>query len=96
MLTLQVARQESSIGRKVDEALRRRDLQLSSPNHSLLAVFLLGEDTGRFAAYCQSLPRDLSSMPVFWSTEELALLRGSGLLQKIEDRKVRRFVPPTC
>lgn len=48
----------------------------------------LGRDHARFWAYYQSLPRDLSSMPVFWSEQELALLTGSWLLQRVEDRKV--------
>jgi len=87
MLTLQVARQESSICRKLDSAVRSQALRLLSPNHCFFAVFMLG-DTGRFRDYCDSLPRDLSCMPVFWSSDELTLLRGSHFLQKIEDKKM--------
>lgn len=47
-----------------------------------------GANRARFWDYYESLPRDLSSMPVFWSEEELGRLKGSWFLQRVEDRKV--------
>ena len=87
MLSLKVAREESDVCLKMDAARHAQNLNLLSPNHCFLAVFMLG-DTGRFKAYCDSLPKDLSSMPVFWTPQELLLLKGSPILQKVEDRKV--------
>ena len=40
-----------------------------------------------FQPYYRVLPQSYSNMPVFWGSEELALLEGSYVLQQAEDRR---------
>lgn len=39
-----------------------------------------------FRPYYDVLPKTLSNMPIFWSEEELSLLRGSFILAQIDER----------
>jgi len=79
--------QETSIGK----AIMRSDLDLDAPKHIYLMVYLLwdrkvnGSDSS-FHPYYEILPQTLRNMPIFWTTEELDGLRGSYMLQQIEDR----------
>tara|TARA_B100001057_G_C22795426_1_gene929415 strand:+ start:115 stop:1221 length:1107 start_codon:yes stop_codon:yes gene_type:complete len=61
---------------------------------SLIAIFMLEEmrkQDSFFFPYFNSLPDDVSNFPVFWDTETLSLLKGSKLLNDIENRK-KEFV----
>lgn len=51
-----------------------------------------------FYPYYNTLPKTLSNMPIFWSSEELDYLEGSHLLQQIQDRKdaIRRDYNEIC
>lgn len=79
--------QETSIG----QAILRSDLDLDAPKHIYLMVYLLWDrkvngSRSFFHPYYEILPQTLRNMPVFWTHEELDGLRGSYLLQQIEDR----------
>lgn len=79
--------QETPIG----QAILRSDLDLDAPKHIFLMVYLLWDRkvNGRnsfFHPYYEILPQTLRNMPIFWTPEELYGLKGSYLLQQIEDR----------
>mmetsp|Transcript_11999 Transcript_11999/g.19270 ORF Transcript_11999/g.19270 Transcript_11999/m.19270 type:complete len:577 (-) Transcript_11999:928-2658(-) len=79
--------QETPIG----QAILRSDLDLDAPKHIFLMIYILWDRkvngaNSFFHPYYEILPRTLSNMPIFWSQEELDFLRGSYLLQQIEDR----------
>ncbi|KAL3911295.1 MAG: hypothetical protein SGILL_007336 [Bacillariaceae sp.] len=79
--------QETPIGK----AILRSELDLDAPKHIFLMIYLLWDRkvngvNSFFNPYYQILPRTLSNMPIFWTQEELAGLKGSYLLQQIQDR----------
>jgi histone-lysine N-methyltransferase SETD3 len=79
--------QETPIG----QAILRSDLDLDAPKHIFLMIYLLWDRKVNgarsfFHPYYEILPQTLSNMPIFWSQPELDCLRGSYLLQQIEDR----------
>ena len=79
--------QETLIG----QAILRSDLDLDAPKHIFLMVYLLWDrkvngDKSFFSPYYDILPPTLRNMPIFWNAEELEYLKGSYLLQQIEDR----------
>jgi histone-lysine N-methyltransferase SETD3 len=79
--------QETTIG----QAILRSDLDLDAPKHIFLMVYLLWDRkingaSSFYQPYYEILPATLRNMPIFWSQEELDLLKGSYLLQQIEDR----------
>jgi protein-histidine N-methyltransferase len=64
--------------------------RFDAPKHIYLMLFLLidGEDEHSFfQPYYKILPESLSGMPIFWSEEEYAYLKGSYLLQQCQMRK---------
>jgi histone-lysine N-methyltransferase SETD3 len=79
--------QETAIG----QAILRSDLDLDAPKHIYLMVYLLWDrklngSRSFFHPYYEILPQTLRNMPIFWTQEELDGLKGSYLLQQIEDR----------
>lgn len=44
-------------------------------------------DTSFFKSYYSTLPSTLRNMPIFWSEEELSWLKGSYIIQQIQERK---------
>eukprot|EP00529_Nitzschia_sp_RCC80_P010994 CAMPEP_0113458566 /NCGR_PEP_ID=MMETSP0014_2-20120614/9989_1 /TAXON_ID=2857 /ORGANISM="Nitzschia sp." /LENGTH=620 /DNA_ID=CAMNT_0000350095 /DNA_START=253 /DNA_END=2113 /DNA_ORIENTATION=+ /assembly_acc=CAM_ASM_000159 len=79
--------QETPIG----QAILRSDLDLDAPKHIFLMVYLLWDrkvngHNSFFHPYYEILPATLSNMPIFWTPEELDNLRGSYLIQQIQDR----------
>jgi hypothetical protein len=79
--------QETPIG----QAILRSDLDLDAPKHIFLMIYILWDrkvngSNSFFHPYYEILPQTLSNMPIFWSGEELEYLRGSHLVQQIEDR----------
>ncbi len=79
--------QETPIG----QAILRSDLDLDAPKHIFLMIYILWDrkvngTNSFFHPYYEILPQTLSNMPIFWTPEELDYLRGSYLLQQIEDR----------
>jgi protein-histidine N-methyltransferase len=80
--------QATEIGRIVMAA----DLDLDAPKHIYLMIYLLwdrkvNQSNSFYYPYYEVLPQTLSNMPIFWTAEELAELRGSFLLHQIADRK---------
>lgn len=73
----------------VGRAVVAADLDLDAPKHVYLMLYLL-VDRARpdsfFRPYYDILPPSLRNMPIFWEQEELEWLRGSYLLNQIEDR----------
>ena len=64
--------------------------RFDAPKHIYLMLFLLidGEDENSFfQPYYKILPESLSGMPVFWTEEEYAYLKGSYLLNQTQMRK---------
>ena len=60
-------------------AILRHGLDLDAPKHVFLMVFLLQDrvkEDSFFRPYYDVLPRTLSNMPIFWTTEELEMLKG--------------------
>jgi len=79
--------QETPIG----QAILRSDLDLDAPKHIFLMVYLLWDRRVNgarsfFHPYYEILPQTLRNMPIFWSQDELDYLKGSYLLQQIQDR----------
>ncbi|KAG7338099.1 rubisco LSMT substrate-binding domain containing protein [Nitzschia inconspicua] len=75
----------------IGQAILRSDLDLDAPKHIFLMIYLLWDRkvngvNSFFHPYYEILPKTLSNMPIFWSQEELDYLKGSYLLQQIDDR----------
>lgn len=63
---------------------------LSSPNHSFLSIYLLEislDECNFYKPYYDILPKDLKSMPIFWSEEEIGKLYPSNIINEIEMKK---------
>ena len=79
--------QNTPIGRKILSS----DLELDAPKHIFLMIYLLWDravhgNNSFFAPYYAVLPKRLRNMPIFWSQDELQMLKGSHLLSQISDR----------
>lgn len=77
---------ELELSKKIIEA----NLDFEAPKHIYLLLFLLidGEKPDSFfRPYYDTLPQTTPNFPIFWSDEELEWLKGSYLLQQVEDRK---------
>lgn len=84
IMTSEVAK-ESNIGRKIIIA----NVDLRS-KHSYLAAYLLQERDNPqsfWKPYLDILPQKYRNMPIFFTPDELKLLKGSFTYEKIEDRK---------
>lgn len=44
-------------------------------------------ETSFFKSYYSTLPSTLRNMPIFWSEDELSWLKGSYIIQQIQERK---------
>mmetsp|Transcript_7023 Transcript_7023/g.7975 ORF Transcript_7023/g.7975 Transcript_7023/m.7975 type:complete len:615 (+) Transcript_7023:45-1889(+) len=67
------------------------DLDLDAPKHIYLMIYILWDrrvngPNSFFHPYYEILPSTLKNMPIFWSSDELAGLDGSYLLEQIADR----------
>ena len=76
---------------EIGQIILKSDLDLDAPKHIFLMIFLLWDrkinnKKSFFAPYYDVLPQTLRNIPIFWSTEELAWLQGSYLLNQISDR----------
>jgi hypothetical protein len=75
-------------GRRLAAAGIERDL--SASKHCYLAIFVLWDRKNPksfFQPYYSVLPDSYPNMPIFWSDDQLLWLRGSFILQQIEDRR---------
>eukprot|EP01031_Cornospumella_fuschlensis_P026807 gene26807-32388_t len=84
LITVEMGK-ETDVGR----AIIRANLDLDAPKHIFLMVFMLidrKDPNSFFKPYYDILPETLSNMPIFWSAEELQYLKGSYLLNQIEER----------
>lgn len=75
----------------IGQAVLSSDLDLDAPKHIFLMIYLLWDRkvnrcNSFFHPYYEILPQTLSNMPIFWKPEELDCLKGSYLLEQIEDR----------
>ena len=62
--------------------------ELYSPKHCLLTSFLLYEEKNpKYKYYFDLLPNDFSNFPIFYTQEELDLLKGSPFLKQISTKK---------
>mmetsp|Transcript_25065 Transcript_25065/g.32645 ORF Transcript_25065/g.32645 Transcript_25065/m.32645 type:complete len:505 (-) Transcript_25065:171-1685(-) len=74
---------------EVGRAVLAADIDMDAPKHVYLMLFMLIDrqnPASFFKPYYDILPPTLSNMPIFWNEEELALLRGSYLLEQIDER----------
>jgi len=75
----------------VGAAVLAANIELDAPKHVFLMLFMLVDrkrEDSHFKPYYDILPETLSNMPIFWNSEELALLEGSYLLTQIEERNI--------
>jgi len=72
-------------GKKIGEFMYK---ELNSPKHCLLTSFLLYEEKNpKYKYYFDLLPNDFSNFPIFYTQEELDLLKGSPFLKQISTKK---------
>ena len=80
LITLELAK-ESKIGL----IIINKGITLKSPKHCFLACFLLYEKANKnsqYKEYINSLPKDYSNFPIFYTENEFSLLNGSPFLSK--------------
>ncbi|TDH69930.1 hypothetical protein CCR75_008590 [Bremia lactucae] len=86
LITVEMGKQ-TDIGRQ----LVARNVDFVAPKHIYLMLFVLTDmeqlETSFFHNYYSTLPSTLSNMPIFWSEEELSWLKGSYIIQQIQERK---------
>lgn len=78
LITLEMAK-----ATEIGKAIIENTLDLLSPKHSFLATYLLLErlkEDSPWKPYLEILPTEYSTMPVFFSDEELEYLKGSPCL----------------
>jgi histone-lysine N-methyltransferase SETD3 len=86
LITVEMGK-DTSIGK----AILASNIELDAPKHIFLMIFMLVDrknPNSFFKPYYDILPATLHNMPIFWREDELALLKGSYLLQQIEDRNI--------
>lgn len=75
---------ESKLGKEIQQ------LNLLSPKHCLLAVYLLYESKvnskSKWIEYIKMLPSDYSNFPIFFKDKELEFLNGSPILNQIKEK----------
>lgn len=74
----------------ISQKILKNNVDVLSPKHTFLATFLLREknDPNSFwKPYLDLLPSNYSSMPIFFSDEELSWLEGSPFLTQVYDKK---------
>jgi histone-lysine N-methyltransferase SETD3 len=77
----------TDIGKKIIRA----NIDLDAPKHIFLMLFMLIDrknPNSFFKPYYDILPPTLSNMPIFWTEKELQALKGSHVLNQIEERKM--------
>jgi len=75
----------------VGRAILASNIDLDAPKHIFLMLFMLIDRKKKdsfFKPYYDILPETLNNMPIFWTEAELEMLKGSYLLQQIEERKL--------
>lgn len=85
MITLEMAKE-----REISQKILESGLDLLSPKHSFLSVFLLTERLVKdsyWAPYLDTLPTDFESVPLFFSQEQLDWLKGSPFLEQVKEKK---------
>lgn len=71
--------------------LQKHDEKVSNPDIIYLLLFMvnnLDDERGFYYPYYQTLPQDLSHLPVFWRETDLKHLKGSHIQEVIRERKV--------
>lgn len=84
IITLEMAKQTA-----IAEKILSAKLDLVSPKHSFLSVFLLLESANSdsfWSPYFAILPHDFHSFPIFYTLEEKILLTGSPFLETINEK----------
>lgn len=86
LITLNMGK-ELPIGQRVLEC----NLDLHAPRHIYIMLYILWDrktngSSSFFHPYYEILPKTFHNIPIFWSNEELAWLKGSFLEQEIENR----------
>ncbi len=79
--------QDTSIGHKIMNS----HIDLDAPKHIYLMLFMIldsKDPKSFFKPYYDILPPTLHNMPIFWNSDELALLEGSYILTQIEERNI--------
>jgi hypothetical protein len=88
LITVEMGR-ASPLGRRLAAAGIEREL--SASKHCYLVIFLLWDRRTNpgspFQNYYKCLPDSYPNMPIFWDDEQLEWLRGSFVLQQVEDRR---------
>jgi len=82
-----------AMGRGTEQGQRLMAVEgeLSVPNHCQVIVYMMnGIEKGNtfFQPYYDVLPENFNSFPIFWDSKKLGWLRGSSLVDEIEERKL--------
>jgi protein-histidine N-methyltransferase len=82
----------SEMGKQTDLGmqLQKHDENVSNPDIIYLLLFIvknLDDENGFYYPYYQTLPKDLSHLPVFWRETDLKHLKGSYIREVIRERK---------
>ena len=75
----------------VGQAILSSGVELDAPKHIFLMLFMLldrKKPDSFFKPYYDILPPTLSNMPIFWSEEEIDLLKGSYVQIQVSDRRL--------
>lgn len=75
----------------IGKAIIRANIDLDAPKHIFLMLFMLIDRKNPrsfFKPYYDILPSTLSNMPIFWTEDELKALRGSHVLNQIDERRM--------
>ncbi|CAD8065890.1 unnamed protein product [Paramecium primaurelia] len=84
MITLEMTK-ETSIAKKI----LQYKLDLISPKHSFLSIFLLQEKANQdsfWQPYLDILPKSYSNFPIFFNENDFEWLKGSSFLKQVKDK----------
>ena len=72
------------------KAILASNIDLDAPKHIFLMMFILTDrlkEDSFFKPYYDILPVTLNNMPIFWTEKQLALLKGSYMIEQIKERR---------
>lgn len=84
MITLEMSKEIA-----LSRAIVQNNVQLQSPKHTFLTLFLLEEtlkESSEWKPYIDLLPKEFPSFPIFYTKEELEMLEGSSFLFMVHEK----------
>eukprot|EP00948_MAST-09A_sp_MAST-9A-sp1_P001382 g1382.t1 len=83
---------DTKIGQKVHRAWLGKEISLSSEKVTQIVLYILQSLKDKrhfFRPYYSILPSKFSTLPIFWTQEEISHLKGSKIVEEINERKTR-------